>query len=222
MSSVPAPMNEPRYIVVEGPIGVGKADLATRLAKSFDAQLILEKPNENPFLARFYQNPRQAALPTQLFFLFQRVRLLDQIRQSDLFSLVRVADFLMDKDRLFAELSLDHSEFALYEQVYRTLDVNPPRPDLVVYLQAPPDVLMRRIAGRGPSPESTIDIGYLDRVGEAYARFFHAYDAAPLLIVNIADFDPVHREPDYRELLGVIGRVKRGRHFFNSAASAIV
>ena len=112
-------MNEPRYIVVEGPIGVGKAGLATRLAKSFDAQLILEKPEENPFLARYYQNPRQAALPTQLFFLFQRVRLLDQIRQSDLFNLVRVADFLMDKDRLFAELSLDHSEFALYEQVYR-------------------------------------------------------------------------------------------------------
>ena len=215
-------MNEPRYIVVEGPIGIGKAGLATRLAKSFDAQLILEKPEENPFLARYYQNPRQAALPTQLFFLFQRVRLLDQIRQSDLFNLVRVADFLMDKDRLFAELSLDHSEFALYEQVYRTLEVNPPRPDLVVYLQAPPDVLMRRIASRSPRPESRIDIGYLNRVGEAYARLFHKYDAAPLLIVNTANFDPIHREPDYRELLGVIERIKHGRHFFNPAARAIV
>ncbi len=213
---------QPRYIVIEGPVGSGKTSLAERLAKSLNGETILEKPEENPFLERFYRNPRQAALPAQLFFLFQRARLLDEIRQRDLFSSVRVADFLMEKDRLFAELNLDASELALYEQVYSTLDLNLPIPDLVVYLQAPPNVLARRIASRGLLFDRAIGASYLERLGEAYARFFHQYTAAPLLIVNAAEIDPIHRDSDYRELLSAIERTRRGRHFFNPATRAIV
>ena len=213
--------DNPRHVVVEGPVGAGKAGLAARLAKSFDGELILENPKENPFLSRFYQNHRQAALPAQLFLLFQRARVLDGFRQSDLFCNIRIIDFLVEKDRRFAERVLDPSEFALYRQVYRTLDLNPPRPDLVVYLQAPPDTLMRRIAGRGLEHEKGIGIPYLERSCEAYANFFYQYDEAPLLIENAAEIDPAQREPDYRELLQEIGRIGHGRHFFNPAASTI-
>jgi deoxyadenosine/deoxycytidine kinase len=211
----------PRYIVVEGPIGVGKTSLAQRLAESFASELILEHPEENPFLERFYRNPRYAALPTQLFFLLQRARQVEQLRQRDLFSPVRIADFLVDKDRLFAELNLDASELALYEQVAENLSLDPPQPDLVIYLQAPAQVLMRRIASRGVDYEQFIDQEYLERLGEAYAKFFYDYAAAPLLIVNAASIDPVHREADFQELLRSILRVKRGRHFFNPAAEAL-
>ena len=211
----------PRYIVVEGPIGVGKTSLAKRLADSFDSDLILEQAHENPFLERFYRNRRTAALPAQLFFLFQRARKLEELRQSDLFSPVRISDFLFDKDRLFAELNLNTDELSLYEQVYETLELDPPTPDLVVYLQAPPNVLLHRVARRGVSYEQFIDATYLTRLGEAYARFFYEYDAAPLLIVNAAAIDPVHRDSDYQELLGVISRIKRGRHFFNPAIETI-
>ena len=214
--------DKPRYVVVEGPIGVGKAGLASRLAESFDGELILENPRENPFLSRYYQNHRQAALPAQLFLLFQRARVLDHIRQSDLFCNVRITDFLMDKDRLFAERVLDRSEFALYRQVYQTLDMNPPRPNLVIYLQAPPEVLMRRIASRGLETEKGIDLPYLERLCEAFANFFYQYDEAPLLIVNAAEIEPAQRETDYRELLRAIGRVRPGRQFFNPAATTIV
>ena len=213
--------SSPRYIVVEGPIGVGKTSLARRLAESFNSDLILEQPGENPFLERFYRNRRTAALPTQLFFLFQRARQLEEIRQSDLFSPVRIADFLLEKDRLFAELNLDPNELTLYRQVYETLNLDPPSPDLVVYLQAPPDVLMRRVAGRGLAYEKSIEADYLERLGEAYARFFYEYDAAPLLIVNATAIDPIHRESDYQELLRAIHRIKRGRHFFNPAIETI-
>lgn len=211
----------PRYIVVEGPIGVGKTSLATRLAESFDSDLILERAEENPFLERFYRNRRSLALPTQLFFLFQRARQIEQIRQSDLFSPVRIADFLLEKDRLFAELNLDSHELHLYQQVLQTLDLDPPTPDLVIYLQAPPDVLLRRVASRGVAYEQLIDAKYLERLGEAYARFFYEFDSAPLLIVNAAMIDPIHRDADYRELLRVICRIKGGRHFFNPAIETI-
>ncbi len=210
----------PRFIVVEGPIGVGKTSLAKRLAESFASELILEKAEENPFLERFYRNPRHAALPAQLFFLFQRARQIEQIRQSDLFSPVRIADFLFDKDRLFAELNLDQNELRLYEQVATTLELDAPRPDLVIYLQAPADVLMRRVAGRGIGYEQLIDQAYLERLNQAYARFFYDFDSAPLLIVNAASIDPIHRDSDYRELLRTILRIKRGRHFYNASAAA--
>jgi len=211
----------PRYIVVEGPIGVGKTSLARRLATSFASQLILEQAEENPFLERFYRNRRQSALPTQLFFLFQRARQIEQIRQSDMFSPVRIADFLLQKDRLFAEINLDPHELGLYQQVADTLELDPPTPDLVVYLQAPAQVLLKRVAARGIPYEQLIEPEYLERLGEAYARFFYDFDAAPLLIVNAAAIDPIHRESDYQELLQTILRIRHGRHFFNPAGAAL-
>ncbi len=214
-------LDGPRYIVIEGPIGVGKTSLAKRLAQSFASELILEQAEDNPFLERFYRNRKNAALPAQLFFLFQRARQIEQIRQSDMFSPVRIADFLLQKDRLFAELNLDPNELNLYQQVADSLELDPPTPDLVVYLQAPAHILMRRVATRGIAYEQLIDEPYLERLGEAYAKFFYHFDDAPLLIVNAASIDPIHRESDYQELLQTILRIKRGRHFFNPVSSSI-
>ncbi len=208
------------YIVVEGPIGVGKTSLAVRLAESFDGEVLLEHPEENPFLDRFYKNRRAAALPAQLFFLFHRARQLEDLRQSDLFSPVRVADFHFAKDRLFAELNLDAEELSLYDQISRKLEVEAPVPDLVIYLQASVDALMRRIVRRGRSYERAIDRHYLESVAEAYARYFHSYDQGPLLIVNASSIDPVHNDADYEQLWQQIRRTTGGRHFFNPAATA--
>lgn len=211
----------PRFVVVEGPIGVGKTSLARRLSQSFASELILEGADDNPFLERFYRNRREAALPTQLYFLLQRAQQIEQFRQRDLFAPVRVADFLIEKDRLFAELNLDPMELQLYDEVAAKLDLDPPKPDLVVYLQAPADVLMQRVARRGVEHEQFIDSQYLEKLGNAYAEFFHNYTDAPLLIVNAASIDPIHRESDYQELLSTILAVKRGRHFFNPALQSI-
>jgi deoxyadenosine/deoxycytidine kinase len=204
-----------RYVVVEGPIGVGKTSLARLLAQSFGSELVLEQDQENPFLERFYRNPRAAAFQTQLYFLFQRARQMQELRQQDLFERVRVADYLLEKDRLFARLTLDDEEFGLYEQVYARLAIDAPVPDLVVYLQAPVDVLIERIARRGIQYEQGIERRYLERLVEAYARFFLEYDAAPVLIVNAADIDPVGNDADYAGLLAEIARARRGRHYFN-------
>jgi deoxyguanosine kinase len=205
-----------RYIVVEGPIGVGKTSLARRLAETYEATLILEQAAENPFLERFYRNPRAAAFPAQLYFLFQRTQQLQGLNQSDMFSPVRVADYLMAKDQLFARVTLDEAEFALYEQVYAKLGVVAAKPDLVIYLQAPVDVLLARIARRGIGFEQQIERAYLTRLNEAYSRFFHEYEEAPLLIVNAASMDPIANEADYEDLLVAIGRVKRGRNYYNA------
>ena len=205
----------PRYVVVEGPIGVGKTSLARRLAESFGSDLLLEGADENPFLERFYRNPRAGALPAQLFFLLQRAEQMQQLQQADLFNPVRVADFLMEKDRLFAQLTLDEQEFRLYEQVYAHLSVDAPRPDLVIYLQAPVPVLLERIRRRGRRFEQRMDVGFLQRLSDAYLNFFHDYDAAPLLIVNTTHIDPVNRDDDYEALLDKVQQVRSGRHFYN-------
>jgi len=211
----------PGYIVVEGPIGVGKTSLACRLAESFGTDLLLEGAEDNPFLERFYQDPRSGALPAQLFFLLQRARQMEGMRQSDMFRPVRVADFLMEKDRLFAEVTLDADELNLYRQVYEHLTVDAPVPDLVIYLQAPEDVLLKRIAKRGISYERKIDMTYLRRLSEAYARLFLYYEASPLLIVNAAHIDLVNNEEDYQALLDQIHITKSGRHYFNPMAAVI-
>lgn len=204
-----------RYVVVEGPIGVGKTTLARRLAASLGSELLLEAPEENPFLPRFYENPSAYGLSTQLFFLLQRARQLEELHQADLFRPLRVADFFMEKDRLFARLTLDRDEFALYEQVYTRVIETIPTPDLVIYLQAPVNVLRERIAGRGISYERAIDSEYLHRLVEAYMRFFYDYDAAPLLIVNATQIDFAHRDEDYNALVERLKTLKTGRHFFN-------
>jgi deoxyadenosine/deoxycytidine kinase len=204
-----------RFIVVEGPIGVGKTSLARKLAASLDAEQVFEQAAENPFLERFYRNPRVGALPAQLYFLFQRAQQLAALQQHDLFAPVRVADYLLAKDRLFARITLDEPEFSLYEQVHEKLAIDAPKPDLVVYLQAPVTVLLDRIARRGIGYEGLIEAGYLERLNEAYARFFHEYDASPLLIVNAASIDPINNEADYEELLTAITRMQRGRLYYN-------
>jgi deoxyadenosine/deoxycytidine kinase len=204
-----------RFIVLEGPIGVGKTSLATRIAESLNAELLLEHADQNPFLERFYRNPRSGAFPAQLYFLFQRAQQLAALKQHDLFAPVRVADYLFDKDRLFARVTLEDEEFRLYEQVHARLAVDAPPPDLVVYLQAPVDVLLERIARRGIRYEHYIERAYLERLHAAYARFFHEYSGAPLLIVNAAAIDPLNNASDYEELLGAIRRMRRGRLYYN-------
>jgi deoxyadenosine/deoxycytidine kinase len=211
----------PDYIVVEGPIGVGKTTLANKLARSFGSDLLLEGASENPFLEKFYENPKAAALPTQLFFLFQRAQQLKEMKQEDMFNPVRVADFLVEKDRLFAELTLDTDELDLYEQVYSNLTIDTPQPDLVIYLQAPVEVLLDRIQKRGLKHERFIESAYLQRLCDSYVRFFYQYNDAPLLIVNAADIDFANNDSDYQLLYQQIAEVQSGRHYFNPTQVAL-
>ncbi|MCB1744859.1 MAG: deoxynucleoside kinase [Gammaproteobacteria bacterium] len=203
------------YIVIEGPIGVGKTTLARRLARSYDAELLLEAPQDNPFLSRFYENPAAHALATQLFFLLQRVEQLRVLHQGDLFAPMRIGDYLLAKDRLFAELTLRADELTLYDQLHQKLAEALPPPDLVVYLQAPVSVLRERIARRGIDYEQRIDTSYLQRLVDAYTRFFHAYERTPLLIVNAASIDVVNNESHYLALREQIEATHSGRTFFN-------
>ncbi len=218
-----APAREPahRFIAIEGPIGVGKTSLAHKLAQSFSAQLILEEAEQNPFLERFYKNPRAAAFQAQLFFLFQRARQLEAVRQQDLFG-PRISDYMLEKDQLFARATLDDTEYGLYEKVYERVVTECPKPDLVIFLQAPVDVLLDRIAKRGIRYEQWLERAYLEKLMQAYAHFFHAYDAAPLLIVNSASIDPVNDERDYLMLLNEINRKRSGRHFFNPIGHSLL
>jgi deoxyguanosine kinase len=212
----------PRYIAVEGPIGVGKTSLAKRLARSFNYEILLEQSEENPFLERFYHDPRQMALATQLFFLFQRAQQIQDLRQDDMFEPVRVADFLMEKDRLFARQNLDKDEFSLYEKVYEHITIDAPQPDLVIYLQAPVEILVERIQKRGIEAEQLIEQQYLDKLIDAYTEFFHYYDESTLLVVNSSEIDLVNNDKDYEQLLDFILTTRKGsRNYFNPKPSLL-
>ncbi len=210
-------LKPPGYLVVEGVIGVGKTSLVKRLAESFGSETLLENAEDNPFLDRFYQDGQQAALPTQLFFLFQRSKQLQALRQRDMFRTALVADFMLEKDPLFARQNLDEEELKLYEQVFAQLAVEIPVPDLVVYLQAPVETLMQRIKKRNRKVELAITTDYLQRLSDAYTEFFYYYNRSPLLIINAAEINPVERDADYQLLLERICSIRRGKHYFNPA-----
>ncbi len=219
---LPVQVAEPRLIVVEGPVGVGKTSLARKLAVSLSGATVLEEISENPFLEQIYKTGGGGALPAQLFFLFQRAKMIEELRQSDLFSPVRVANFHINKDRLFAAVSLDREELALYDQMYQKMDVDPPLPDLVIYLQSSVDTLMQRITRRAVSHERFINRQYLEKITEAFARFYHDYDEAPLLIVNASAIDPINNATDYAQLFEQVCQTTSGRHFFNPASAGIL
>lgn len=205
----------PEYIVVEGPIGVGKTSLAKNLADSLQVDLLLENAEENPFLPAFYENPSSAALPTQLHFLFQRVKQVEALKQTDLFRSAQIADYLLDKDRLFARVTLSDPEFDIYKQVYERMALATPIPDLVIYLQAPVDTLMERISRRGIDYEKYINEKYLKKISDAYVDFFYHYSASPLLIINTEHFNLVDDDSNYKMLLEHIQKLPPGKHYLN-------
>ena len=204
-----------RYLVVEGPIGAGKTSLAWRLGARLGAELLLEQPADNPFLARFYQDMPRYALQTQLFFLFQRAKQIEPLAQTDMFRRPTVSDFLLDKDPLFARITLSSDEFALYQRIYDALRPHAPVPDLVVYLQAQPAILVERVRRRAALFERGISDDYLALLAESYARFFYHYDASPVLIVNSENLNFVEREDDFELLVAQIRGMKSRREFFN-------
>lgn len=204
-----------RYVAVEGPVGVGKTSLARRLAQHIAAATLLEKPEENPFLAKFYQDPPRYALATQLFFLFQRGNEVRDLAQMDLFRLTTVADYLFDKDMLFARLNLSDEEFALYQQIYHSLQLQAPVPDLVIYLQAAPQTLVERVRLRGQHYEQAISDAYLLRVAQGYSDFFYHYSAAPVLVVNTENLNFEDGDGDFTLLLQRIEEMRGPREFFS-------
>lgn len=203
------------FIAVEGPIGVGKSSLAQRLAEHLRAEPLQEAPDENPFLDRFYQDPAKHALATQLYFLVQRVRQLTPVAQKGLFQQAHVADYLMDKDPLFAELNLAPDELEIYHEMFRRLRQGLPQPDLVIYLQAPVDVLQERIRQRGRTYERRIETAYLERLNAAYADFFYHLEGPALVIVNATEIDWVNNPADFDQLLQFLEPIQGGRHYFN-------
>jgi deoxyguanosine kinase len=204
-----------RYIVVEGPIGAGKTSLARKLAAVAEAATLLEDPGANPFLQKFYQDNARYALPTQLFFLFQRVNQVRDLGQADMFRQATVADFILDKDPLFARLTLNDDELNLYQQIYNSIKPQSATPDLVIYLQAPTEVLVERVKRRGFAYEQTISEDYLLRLAETYARFFYQYDDAPVLIVNSEHLNFVDTPADFELLIERIIAMRGTREFFS-------
>jgi len=213
------PLSKHRYIVIEGPIGAGKTSLAKRLAAHLKSALLLEQPADNPFLEKFYGDISRYALPTQLFFLFQRAAQVQELsrpaRQPDMFGLTTVSDFLLDKDSLFAQLTLNEAEHRLYRQIYQHLQPQAPAPDLVIYLQAQPQTLISRVQQRGHLFEKNISAEYLLRLADGYTRFFHEYDAAPVLIVNSDNLNFVDNTEDFDLLLQRANAMRGAREYFN-------
>jgi deoxyguanosine kinase len=207
--------NKYPFIVVEGPIGSGKTTLARMLSEKFSTQLLSEKAEDNPFLARFYQDAKRYALPTQIFFLFQRARQIEDINQIDMFSKPITADFFLEKDPLFARLNLNDEEYALYHQIYHHLQLKSPKPDLVIYLQTPVDALVDRITERNIKYESDIPNEYIQRLSNAYSEFFHSYDASPVLIVNNEKLNIIQDEGALNLLIDRIGQITSRREYFN-------
>lgn len=220
IESIPIQL-ESRFVVVEGPVGSGKTSLAKRISEHVNGKLILEEPERNPFLENFYKDPRSNALPTELSFLFQRSKLLENINQEELFSNTNVTDFLFDKDQIFIEMNLTQEEIELFNKVKDSLSVKPPEPDLVIYLQAPVDVLMTRINMRSPSIDTLIDKAYLEKLADAYANFFYYYESSPLLVVNAESIDPIHNDDHFQMLFTELVSVKYGKHFFNNSVSVL-
>jgi deoxyguanosine kinase len=207
--------NKYPYIVIEGPIGSGKTTLAQLLADKFNAQLLSEKAEANPFLPRFYQDAQRYALPTQLFFLFQRSRQISDLNQRDMFTKPTVADFFLEKDPLFARLNLDDEEYTLYHQIYSHLQLKSSKPDLVIYLQTPVDALAERVEERNVSYEQDIPREYLERLADAYSEFFHSYDASPVLIVNNEKLNITKDESALNLLVDRVMQITSRREYFN-------
>ena len=203
-----------KYIVIEGPIGVGKTSLAQLLAKELNSRLFLERVEDNPFLARFYQDRHQFAFQTQIFFLLSRYRQLETLKQQDLFSTTTLSDYFMPKDRIFAALNLEENELALYEQIYTLLNPRIPKPDLVIYLQAEIDVLMQRIKQRGKDYEKPIEWDYVSALNQAYNDFFFYYNDSPLLVVQTSEIDFVKSRADLEDLLDKITQMKKGTQYY--------
>jgi len=203
------------YIVVEGPIGCGKTTLAKMLADQFPVDYLSEKAESNPFLPRFYQDARRYALPTQLFFLFQRANQIKDLNQRDMFAKPIVTDFFLEKDPIFARLNLDDEEYALYHQIYQHLHLNAPKPDLVIYLQTPLDALVERIEERNVGYEQDMPREYLERLSDAYSAYFHNYDTSPVLIVNNEKLNILKNPSALKLLINRIGQIIGQREFFN-------
>lgn len=209
MQPVPA-----RFLVIEGPIGVGKTSLCQLLARELSANLIMEQASENPFLEGFYADPAKNAFQTQIFFLFSRYRQLEELNQLDLFSQATITDFFFPKDRLFATMTLSQDELSLYDQIYALLNPRVPRPDLVIYLQAETDVLLERVRSRGHSYEKPISWDYLDAVNRGYNEFFFGYSDSPLLVVQTTEIDFVNRKEDLDDLLKQIRNMRAGTQYY--------
>ncbi len=203
-----------RYIVIEGPIGVGKTSLTKRLAKEFNARLVLEKPEDNPFLPRFYEDRKKYGFQTQIFFLMNRFQQQKEMAQLELFNQTTLCDYLFAKDKIFASLNLDDHELALYEQIYKLLNGQIPSPDLVIFLQAKPEVLYHRIKSRNIPYEKEIDLEYLKTLTEAYNYYFFHYDQTPLLVVDTSEIDFVNRKEDLAQLIREINQMRKGTWYF--------